>query len=116
MAAGMDETAMREGYFLPAGARDAPRIFQDISGPPQRPERLFSRTMQSSLSTTPSKETTMNPNRQYKTTSPLLRSASGIAALTITLAVGAFIDTLAYHYGPDGAQARLSSPVVVARA
>jgi hypothetical protein len=58
----------------------------------------------------------MNPNRQYKSTSPLLRSAFGIATLTITLAVGAFIDTLAYHYGPDGAQARLWSPAVVARA
>lgn len=55
-------------------------------------------------------------NRQYNPTSNLARSAFVAIALTITVALGAFIDTLAYHLGPDGAVAAQQTAVVVARA
>jgi len=55
-------------------------------------------------------------NHQYKPTSLLLRSAFVAAALTITVTIGAFINTLAYHYGPGDTQAAQQAPVIVARA
>lgn len=54
-------------------------------------------------------------NRTYNPTSSRARAAFAAAALTITVALGAFIDTLAFHYGPDGT-VTAAAPVVVAQA
>jgi hypothetical protein len=53
---------------------------------------------------------------EYKPTSPLLRSAFLAAALTITIAVGAFIDNLAQPDTEGTAQlAAPTEPAAVAR-
>jgi hypothetical protein len=53
---------------------------------------------------------------EYKPTSPLLRSAFLAAALTITIAVGMFIDTLAQPDADGSAQvATPKQPAAVAR-
>jgi hypothetical protein len=54
-------------------------------------------------------------NREFKPTSRLLRCVFAVAALTITLGVGAFIDTLARDLGPAGTLAAAPVPVLVAR-
>lgn len=53
-------------------------------------------------------------SRTYNPTSSRARSAIAAIALTITVALGTFIDTLAFHYGPEGAVAARSVAVVVA--
>jgi hypothetical protein len=53
-------------------------------------------------------------NREFKPTSLLLRCAFAVAALTITLGVGAFIDTLTRELGPAGTLAVAPEPVLVA--
>jgi len=53
-------------------------------------------------------------NRNYEPTSNRARAAFAVVALTITVALGAFIDTLASHYGPDGAVAARPAAVAVA--
>lgn len=55
-------------------------------------------------------------NRTYNPTSSRARAAFAAVALTITVALGAFIDTLAFHYGPDGTVEAQAAPVVVAQA
>ncbi|MBK9116000.1 MAG: hypothetical protein IPM22_10225 [Betaproteobacteria bacterium] len=55
-------------------------------------------------------------NRNYQPTSNRARAAFAVVALTITVALGAFIDTLAFQYGPDGTLAAGKTPVVVAAA
>jgi len=55
-------------------------------------------------------------NRNYEPTSNRARAAFAAAALTITVVMGVFIDTLAFHYGPDGTLAAAKTPVVVAAA
>ena len=55
-------------------------------------------------------------NHQYNPTSLLVRSAFAAAALTITVTIGAFINTLAYHYGPGDTQAAQQALAIVARA
>jgi hypothetical protein len=55
-----------------------------------------------------------NPTREYKPASPLLRCAFAVAALTITVGVGALIDTLAWQLGPTGTLA--AAPVAITRA
>ena len=55
-------------------------------------------------------------NRTYNPTSSRARAAFAAVALTITVALGAFIDTLAFQYGPDGTLAAGKAPVVVAAA
>ena len=54
--------------------------------------------------------------RDYSPTSNRARAAFAVLALTITVALGVFVDTLAYHYGPDGTVTAQSAPVVVAAA
>jgi hypothetical protein len=44
----------------------------------------------------------------------LLRSAFAAAALTITVTIGVFIDTLACHHGPGDPQTAQRVPVIVA--
>ncbi|MFO1315515.1 MAG: hypothetical protein U1F58_07905 [Burkholderiales bacterium] len=55
-------------------------------------------------------------NRKFRPTSNLLRSAFAAVALTITVALGVFIDTLAYGYGPEGTLAARPAAIVVAQA
>ena len=55
-------------------------------------------------------------NRNYNPTSNRARAVFAAVALTITVALGAFIDTLAFQYGPDGTLAAAKAPVVVAAA
>jgi hypothetical protein len=55
-------------------------------------------------------------NRNYEPTSNRARAVFAALALTITVALGAFIDTLAFEYGPDGTLAAAKAPVVVAAA
>ena len=55
-------------------------------------------------------------NRNYNPTSHRARAAFAVLALTVTVALGAFVDTLAYHYGPDGTVTAQSAPIVVAQA
>ena len=55
-------------------------------------------------------------NRNYNPTSNRARAAFATVALTITVALGVFIDTLAFRYGPDGTTAAQSAPIVVAQA
>jgi hypothetical protein len=55
-----------------------------------------------------------NPTREYKSASPLLRCAFAVAALTITVGVGAVIDTLAWQLGPASTLA--AAPVATPRA
>ncbi len=55
-------------------------------------------------------------NRSYDPTSNRARAAFAALALTITVALGAFIDTLAYHYGPDATLAAQPAALVVAQA
>jgi hypothetical protein len=55
-----------------------------------------------------------NPSREYKSASPLLRCAFAVAALTITVGVGAVIDTLAWQLGPAGTVA--AAPAAISRA
>ena len=57
-------------------------------------------------------------NRNYEPTSNRARARAAFAAVavTITVALGVFIDTLAFHYGPDGTLAAAKAPVVVAAA
>jgi hypothetical protein len=54
-----------------------------------------------------------NPSREYKSASPLLRCAFAVAALTITVGVGAVIDTLAWQLGPAGTVA--AAPAAISR-
>ncbi|MGZ9074180.1 MAG: hypothetical protein ACXW13_00220 [Burkholderiaceae bacterium] len=93
-------TAGRDGGRTKRNAADrrATRlssIFHEISGQQQRPEWLFSATMVASLITTdpPQKEATMN--LVYRPTSLPLRSVLATCAVTITVAIAAFIDMLA---------------------
>jgi len=62
----------------------------------------------------PTKEIIMN--HHYNPTSLLVRSAFVAAALTITVTIGAFINTLACHYGPGDTQAAQQALAIVARA
>jgi len=55
-------------------------------------------------------------NRDYHPTSNRARAVFAVLALTVTVALGAFVDTLAYHYGPDGTVTAQSAPIVVAQA
>ncbi len=55
-------------------------------------------------------------NRNYEPTSSRARAAFAVVALTITVGLGAFIDALAFEYGPEGALAAAKAPVVVAAA
>ena len=55
-------------------------------------------------------------NRNYNPTSNRARAVFAAVALTITVALGAFIDTLAFQYGPEGTLAAGKAPVVVAAA
>ena len=55
-------------------------------------------------------------NRNYEPTSNRARAVFAALALTITVALGAFIDTLAFEYGPEGTLAAAKAPVVVAAA
>ena len=55
-------------------------------------------------------------NRNYEPTSKRARTVFAALALTITVALGAFIDTLAFHYGPDGTLAARPAAIVVAQA
>ena len=49
-------------------------------------------------------------NRNYEPTSNRARAAFAAVAVTITVALGVFIDTLAFHYGPDGTLAAAKAP------
>ena len=55
-------------------------------------------------------------NRNYEPTSNRARAVFAALALTITVALGAFIDTLAFEYGPEGTLASAGAPVLVAAA
>ena len=55
-------------------------------------------------------------NRNYNPTSNRARAAFAAVALTITVALGVFIDSLAFQYGPEGTQAAARTTVVVAAA
>ena len=56
-------------------------------------------------------------NRSYEPTSKRARAAFAVVAMTITVALGVFIDTLAFQYGPEGTLAAAKAPgVVVAQA
>lgn len=50
-----------------------------------------------------------SPTREYKPASPLLRCAFAVAALTITVGVGALIDSLAWQLGPTGTLAAVAA-------
>ena len=52
-------------------------------------------------------------NREYKRKAPWIRLAIAIAALSITLSIGAFIDLLAFSYVAD---ARHGQPTTAALA
>ena len=55
-------------------------------------------------------------NRSYEPTSNRTRAAIAALALTVTVALGTFIDTLAFHYGPEGTVTAHAAPVQVAQA
>ena len=55
-------------------------------------------------------------NRNYEPTSKRARAAFAALALTITVALGVFIDTLAFEYGPEGMLAVRPAAIVVAQA
>ncbi len=52
-------------------------------------------------------------NRNYEPTSNRARAAFAAVAVTITVALGVFIDTLAFQYGPEGTLAAAKAPAVV---
>lgn len=53
-------------------------------------------------------------NKPYTPTRPLLRAVFVVVALVATFSTGAFIDSLAHHYGLDSQQAANAAPIVVA--
>ena len=53
-------------------------------------------------------------NGEYKRKAPWIRLASVIAALSITLSIGGFIDLLALSYVADAGHGRASPTAVVA--
>ena len=55
-------------------------------------------------------------NRNYEPTSKRARTVFAALALTITVALGFFIDTLAFQYGPEGTLAARPAAIVVAQA
>ena len=55
-------------------------------------------------------------NRNYEPTSNRARAVFAVVAVTITVALGVFIDTLAFQYGPEGTLAAAKAPVIVAAA
>ena len=55
-------------------------------------------------------------NRNYEPTSKRARTVFAALALTITVALGVFIDTLALQYGPEGTLAARPAAIVVAQA
>ena len=68
--------------------------------------------MGSSILTPNPKENSMN--REFQASSNLIRSASVVAALVVTVMIGLFIDTLADHYASDGIRvAQAATPPAV---
>ena len=49
-------------------------------------------------------------NRNYEPTSNRARAVFAVVAVTITVALGVFIDTLAFQYGPEGTLAAAKAP------
>jgi uncharacterized protein YdeI (YjbR/CyaY-like superfamily) len=54
-------------------------------------------------------------NGEYKRKAPWIRSAIVIAALSITLSIGGFIDLLAFSYLANGGLGQPTSTVVASR-